>query len=226
MAPATCGGGGIPGRCGLPDGGTCKALTCGQQGVTCGPAGDGCGNLLNCGMCPAGQTCGGGGVPGQCGSPDAGSCQPVSCVAQGLNCGPTGDGCGNQINCGTCPAGQACGGGGVSGKCGAPDSGTCSPVSCSAQGLACGAAGDGCGNLIQCGSCPSGQTCGGGGVAGQCGGGGTVIGCIPLTCPDQHLNCGPAGDGCGNLIQCGACSGGLTCGGGGTPGVCGSMIIK
>jgi hypothetical protein len=225
MAPATCGGGGVAGKCGSPDGGACKPLTCGQQGVGCGPAGDGCGNLLSCGTCPAGQSCGGGGVPGQCGSPDSGACQPVSCLAQGLNCGPTGDGCGNQISCGTCPAGQACGGGGVPGKCGAPDSGTCVPSTCQLQNIACGPTGDGCGSLIQCGNCPTGQTCGGGGVTGQCGAP-TTIGCVPLTCAQQNLNCGPAGDGCGNLIQCGTCSGTDTCGGAGTPGVCGTMIIR
>jgi hypothetical protein len=37
------------------------------------------------------------------------------------------------------------------------------------QGIACGPAGDGCGNEIQCGTCTSPDTCGGGGTAGQCG---------------------------------------------------------
>ncbi|HSQ64556.1 MAG TPA: hypothetical protein VLM85_15135, partial [Polyangiaceae bacterium] len=39
---------------------SCTPLTCAQQNVQCGPAGDGCGNLLNCGPCVAPQTCGGG----------------------------------------------------------------------------------------------------------------------------------------------------------------------
>jgi hypothetical protein len=222
----SCGGGGVAGQCGLPDAGSCKPLTCAQQGVGCGPSGDGCGNLLACGTCPAGTSCGGGGVPGQCGSPDSGTCQALSCSQQGLNCGLSGDGCGNEINCGTCPAGQACGGGGVPGQCGAPDSGACAPTTCAAQGIACGPTGDGCGNLIQCGTCPTGQTCGGGGVAGQCGSIPTSS-CVPLTCAQQGFNCGPAGDGCGNLIaSCGTCTSGLTCGGGGTPGVCGGNIIK
>ena len=38
--------------------------------------------------------------------------------------------------------------------------------------------------------------------------------CKPLTCQDQGLECGPAGDGCGNTIQdCGQCGPGLRCGG-------------
>ena len=46
----------------------CTSLTCPQQGFNCGAAGDGCGNLLNCGSCSAPQTCGGGGQPGVCGN--------------------------------------------------------------------------------------------------------------------------------------------------------------
>ena len=48
------------------------------------------------------------------------TCTPITCAAQGLNCGQTGDGCGNTINCGTCTGGQTCGGGGPSGVCGTP----------------------------------------------------------------------------------------------------------
>jgi hypothetical protein len=41
------------------------------------------------------------------------TCTPRTCMAAGANCGPIGDGCGGMLNCGTCPAGQTCGGGGV-----------------------------------------------------------------------------------------------------------------
>jgi hypothetical protein len=131
--------------------------SCAQQGAQCGPASDGCGNVIQCGTCPAGQICGGGGTPNVCFMP---SCTPTTCAAQGVSCGPTGDGCGNVIQCGTCPAGQICGGGGTPSVCG---NGTCSPTTCAAQGVSCGPTGDGCGNVIQCGTCPAGQTCGGGG---------------------------------------------------------------
>jgi hypothetical protein len=201
---------------------SCKPLTCGQQSIGCGPAGDGCGNPLDCGPCTAPFTCGGGGVPGQCGAPDAGSCTPLTCGQQKIGCGPAGDGCGNPIDCGPCAAPLTCGGGGVPGQCGAPDAGSCSPLTCAQQNISCGPAGDGCGNLLQCGPCTAPLTCGGGGVSGQCG----AIeagGCKPLTCQAQSISCGPAGDGCGNLLQCGTCIMPQTCGGGGRPGQCGGI---
>jgi hypothetical protein len=163
--PATCGGGGTPGMCGHPDGGSCTPLTCAQQNINCGPAGDGCGNEIQCGSCATGQTCGGGGTPGQCGTP----CKPLTCAQQNLSCGPAGDGCGNQIDCGTCTPPATCGGGGVPGQCGLLDGGgNCKPLTCAAQNISCGPAGDGCGGLLQCGSCSAGQSCGGGGTPGQC----------------------------------------------------------
>jgi hypothetical protein len=193
----------IGGTCRPPDGGLCAPTSCVQQGIQCGAAGDGCGNALNCGTCTAPQTCGGCGVPGQCCSPDASSCSPLTCAQQNIACGPAGDGCGRAIDCGPCPP---------------PDGGTsCSPSTCFAQNIGCGPAGDGCGNLLDCGPCPTGLTCGCGGVSGQCCGGGT---CVPQTCASLHLNCGPAGDGCGGLLDCGACSNGMVCGII-LPGVCG-----
>ena len=197
--------------CVAPDVPSCTPKTCTDQMIGCGPAGDGCGGPLDCGLCPAGQTCGGGGTPSQCGAP---SCTPINCLAQGLSCGPAGDGCGNPLNCGSCPMGQTCGGGGKAGVCGNQ---MCTPKTCTDQGLNCGPAGDGCGLPLDCGACPSGKTCGGGGVPGNCG----SPSCTPKTCLSQGLDCGPAGDGCGGLLQCGVCTAPQTCGGGGTPGVCG-----
>jgi hypothetical protein len=46
--------------------------------------------------------------------------------------------------------------------------------------------------------------------------------CQPQTCPSLGYQCGPAGDGCGNVIQCGPCPSGETCGGGGQANICGS----
>ena len=45
-------------------------------------------------------------------------------------------------------------------------------------------------------------------------------GCVPSTCAQLGRNCGQNDDGCGNTVACGTCTDG-TCGGGGTPGVCG-----
>ena len=219
-SPQTSGGGGQPGQCGYPDAGTCTPKTCPQQNISCGPAGDGCGGQLSCGTCNSPQTCGGGG-PNQCGYPDGGSCTPLTCPQQNINCGPAGDGCGNLLQCGTCTPPQTCGGGGTPGQCGTP--GSCTPTTCPAQNISCGPAGDGCGGLLQCGTCTPPQTCGGGGTPGQCGGGEAGT-CTPLTCAQQNFSCGPAGDGCGGLLQCGTCTPPQTCGGGGVAGQCGGVL--
>jgi hypothetical protein len=97
----------------------------------------------------------------------------------------------------------------------------CNPETCAEQHIECGPAGDGCGNLIQCGSCSGGQACGGGG-AGKCGTETTTM-CTPQTCAGQKIQCGPAGDGCGNELQCGNCATGQICGFS-TPGQCGGMV--
>ena len=192
----------------------CVPKKCTDLGINCGPAGDGCGKAIDCGVCTVpGQTCGGGGTPSVCGAP---VCPPIGCAAQGIECGPAGDGCGNLISCGSCPTGQTCGGGGKPGVCGSQ---MCTPLTCAQQNIGCGPAGNGCGVLIDCGSCPAGQTCGGGGKPGQCG----APPCTPKTCAGLGVNCGPAADGCNGLLQCGTCMVPQTCGGGtpGTPGVCG-----
>ncbi len=213
VSPQTCGGGGQPGQCG---GTPCVTRTCAQQGISCGPAGDGCGGPLSCGNCTPPQTCGGGGTPGTCGAP---SCTPITCASQNINCGPAGNGCGGVIpSCGMCVFPQTCGGGGQPGQCGLADGGACQPRTCAAQMIQCGPAGDGCGNLLDCGMCTFPQTCGGGGMPGICGG----PNCTPTTCAAQGLNCGPAGNGCGGQLDCGMCVAPQTCGGGGTPGVCGA----
>jgi hypothetical protein len=180
----------------------CNPLTCPQQGVGCGPAGDGCGGQLDCGSCTAPLTCGGGGVAGQCGAPDGGTCQKQTCQQQGLQCGQTGDGCGNSLDCGVCTSPAAC----VAGQCVVPDSGSCVASTCQQQGLQCGAAGDGCGNPLDCGPCASPALC----VGGQC-----ITpdsgACLPATCSQQSLQCGQAGDGCGGVVDCGPCPPGSAC---------------
>ncbi|MDI1442523.1 hypothetical protein [Polyangium sp. 6x1] len=75
-------------------------------GKSCG-ASNGCGGKCGSGSCPAGTTCGGGGVAYQCG-----------CTAQcsGKACGAP-DGCGGICTGGACPYGQGCGAAGVPGQC-------------------------------------------------------------------------------------------------------------
>lgn len=56
----------------------------------------------------------------------------------------------------------------------------CSPLSCAETG--CGEHGDGCGGVLNCGSC-----------------------CVPRTCADVSYQCGLHDDGCGGSLNCGSC---------------------
>ncbi|MDP9002159.1 MAG: hypothetical protein M3O46_18865, partial [Myxococcota bacterium] len=215
----------------------CVPKSCAALGLTCGMNGDGCDGVIDCGSCPAGQFCGGGGyskcgtgMDGGTNSDGGSSCQPVTCAALGYNCGKTGDGCGTVLDCGSCVSPQYCGGGGFN-TCGTgtPDGGPpCTPKTCATLNYNCGAAGDGCGGALQCGTCTPPQFCGGGGYD-TCGGmvppvlpdGAPGLPCTPLTCAALGFNCGPAGDGCGGRLDCGTCNGTDICGGAGKPGVCG-----
>ncbi|HEY8073502.1 MAG TPA: carboxypeptidase-like regulatory domain-containing protein, partial [Labilithrix sp.] len=135
-------------------------------------------------------------------------CMPKSCMDQSIGCGGAGDGCGNAIDCGTCPLGQTCGGGGIPSQCGAP---ACTPKTCSA-GM-CGKLGDGCGGTLDCGMCMTG-TCGGAGPN-MCG----MAMCMPGSCPAPAMGsaCGPVADGCGGVNNC-PCPMGVPC----VNGVCGT----
>jgi len=89
---------------------TCTPKTCADLDGTagskhCGPAvPDGCGGTLNCGECPAPNSCGGGGTPNVCG------CTPKSCDELGKSCGSHSDGCGGIVRCGPdCPGPGYCG---------------------------------------------------------------------------------------------------------------------
>ena len=174
----TGGGTGGSGGGGTSDGGpidtfTCaNPLTCARQGFNCGPAGDGCGALLDCGTCTAPESCGAM-EPGVCGLgvavlPDGGTtCVAKTCATQGFNCGPAGDGCGRSLNCGTCSGLDSCGGGGASGVCGRP---ACTPKTCAQLDAGCGIQGDGCGGATpSCGTCSAPDVCGGAGVLNHCG---------------------------------------------------------
>jgi len=198
---------------------SCKPKTCAEAGINCGPLGDGCGGLLDCGKCVEPEFCGGGGKPSVCGTAP---CTKKTCAELGATCGLQGDGCGGLIDCGTCVAPATCGGGGVPNTCGSPpkpDGGSCTPKTCVAMGFDCGPVADGCGALVDCGKCTSG-TCGGGGFPNKCGS--STSPCLKKTCADWGANCGPVSDGCGGITpSCGTCTSPDICGGGGTPSVCG-----
>jgi len=206
-----------------PVGPGCKPKTCADLKANCGPVGDGCGAIVNCGTCKSDETCGGGGVASQCGKP---ACSPKTCKDLGVECGPVGDGCGNLIaSCGTCDGGT-CGAGGPS-KCGASsalDGGACVPTKTTCVAGDCGPIANGCGGLVNCPTtCPAGQTCGGGGIPSLCG----APPCVKKTCAGVGANCGFIADGCGGVVNCwgagAVCPPGQTCGGAGAPNVCGTV---
>lgn len=213
------GGGDADAGSGDPDAGSegCGQRTCASAGAECGPIGDGCSSILQCGTCSAPETCGGGGEASVCGG-NGGGCVPRTCDDLGAECGPVGDGCGNVVECGTCADGLVCGGGGAS-RCGLPPGVDCTPLTCADVGATCGQVADGCGGLTaDCGTCTGNDVCGGAGPN-LCGPLGDA--CVPATCQDLGANCGQVADGCGGLTaDCGACTGGDICGGGGLN-VCG-----
>jgi hypothetical protein len=212
---------------------TCQPLSCRTLGRECGPGSDGCGGALSCGACTTpptsecvdSQTRRSYGAPGTCTA--AGkcryvftdlacpsgcavgrceSCQPTTCAAKGVQCGPLDDGCGGTLGCGGCGTASApactsattsrtfslpgsCTAGGTCtfvtqdtacpGGCDAATGRckVCVPATCQALGKNCGTLPDGCGGTLNCGTtCPTGQTCGGGGVANVCGPAGSCVG--------------------------------------------------
>ena len=214
----SCGGDGLANVCGsAPDSGACTPTNCTQgQYRYCGVIGDGCGGKVDCGGCSTGQGCGAGGIEHLCGyAPDSGACVATTCIhASDRYCGVIGDGCGGKVDCGGCPGAASCGGGGLERVCGyAPDTGGCTRTLCAqAGGQYCGVISDGCGGKMDCGGCPTGQSCGGRGMANLCGAPTGTPGCG--TCATASGNyCGTIGDGCGGTLTCDAqCPTGQTCG--------------
>ena len=102
---------------------------------------------------------------------DATVCTLVTCASSGASCGPIGDGCGGDVDCGTCTAPDFCGGDGTLFECGGGSgSGACVARTCAQAGANCGVIADGCGTLTaSCGTCGSGELCGANGSANACG---------------------------------------------------------
>jgi hypothetical protein len=143
----------------------------------------------------------------------------ASCGSSGESTFPGGDGIDSGID------NSESGVSGFGKSDGGPTSagGTCKPLTCKDLGVNCGPAGDGCGGKIECGTCTSPATCGGGGKPSVCGG---TAACIPRTCAQQKVACGPAGDGCGGTLpNCGTCPAPEFCGGGGAS-QCGGGLIN
>ena len=77
----------------------------------------------------------------------------------------------------------------------------CDATACTVANANCGSVIDSCGNAQDCGTCPTGSTCGVF-TPNQC-----STTCTPQTCP-ANANCGYLSDGCGGILDC---SGGNTC---------------
>jgi hypothetical protein len=93
---------------------------------------------------------------------------------------------------------------------------SCKKKTCTTANATCGQVADGCGGLLDCGTCTAPASCGGGGTPNQCG---SI--CKQTTCGAKGANCGIIGDGCGGTLTCGVCTSPAVCGGGGTANVCG-----
>lgn len=161
--PETCGGSGTDNVCGCAN--SDDQALCAGEGATCGtvnvfdPA---CGiqRDVQCGGCPAPQTCGGGGVANSCGCMES---EADFCARLSATCGTLDalDICGVQrsVDCGGCMGPlESCGAGGVPNQCGCDAS-----TVCSQRGAECGMVdfSNGCTNVgtIDCGTCGANGSC-------------------------------------------------------------------
>lgn len=153
--PSSCGVGGC-GRTGMV---TCQGgvlvNSCAQgapaaNDATCNGSDDDCDGLADDDYVPSATACG----LGVCASTGT-----VECLA-----GTTVDLCVP----GSPQASDPCGGGDE--DCdGLTDEDCCVPATCAGAEASCGLTGDGCGGVLDCGSCAAPETCGGGGVSNVCG---------------------------------------------------------
>ena len=194
---------------------TCEAALVGKPQGYCGYLADGCGGqIANCATtCTGTDTCGGGGTPDVCGH------GTVACVPKDPGClrhdlrphqrwlrGRSWTAAAARL---LRPVVVAA----VPGQCGAP---VCQPKTCQGVGANCGSMPDGCGGTLTCGGCrrQHSQVCN----ANQC----QDVVCQPKTAAQVCTGlCGPQSDGCSGTVNCGGCTAPNTCGGGGTPSVCG-----
>ncbi len=123
----------------------------------------------------------------------------------------------------------------------APEAGPCDAFTCDDYGAECGVVDDGCGQLLQCGTCDDDALCTSGtcvtptapqacvpGADVACACGGALVGaqtcladgsgfdacrcdCDALDCADYGAECGVVDDGCGSLLQCGGCDADEVC---------------
>lgn len=210
----------------------CIPKTCASLGnYGCGLWRDGCGKTINCGVCSASQNC----VYGKCQT----TCVAKTCASLGnYQCGDWRDGCGKTIDCGNCFSGQNCLAGKCVASCAShaakkcyggnlywynscnvkeelaqscgvdelTDNYQCASTWIQRQTLKKGCANNGCYkssqwfNVSNC--APSGKICANGVCAANC---------QRSSCANLGYACGNTNDGCGKILNCGACASGKIC---------------
>jgi len=179
--------------------------TCIQLGAECGELRNTCGLFVDCGTCPAGKICNAG--THRCEACPAG----LKCADLGFQCGEVWLGCGaktSTTNCGTCPASETCN---TTLHVCEP---RCTPAPkaeiCAARGAECDPVSDGCGGMVNCGACPTGQQCGISGLGNRCSAPPPSVNCISFgyEClrPGEKLTTA-----CGETVSCGTCPTGQVC---------------
>ena len=160
------GGGGDGGAMMSTDMAGCTPSNICLAGVSCGSIDNGCGKLISCGECTVANTC-------SSTSANKCACVPKTCNGVGASCGSYPDGCGRVLDCWP-PGTSSCGPGSSNGSCGGGGpytcgkNGACTKLTACPMG-ACGDIPDGCDDVLHCGSCPTGQICGGRGQPNRCG---------------------------------------------------------
>jgi hypothetical protein len=226
-----------PNKCGDALTAMCTPLSAAELCAgKCGAVSDHCSGVVICGaanggvVCGAGQLC----IDAAC-SGTAATCTALTCEAKGHQCGVDGDGCGGQLDCGSCDVGQECKYASSGNRCQTAVVVSCTQLTAAAACAGtCGIVGDGCGGQIDCQAnvqtaCPGGTSCGGGGQPGVCGSGQACVQLpIATACAGK---CGSQSDGCGAAYNCDSSNGGQTCdtaggelcGGSGVANVCGKV---
>jgi hypothetical protein len=191
----------------------CVPVAC-SGGPSCGSQANGCGGTMNCGCTNLpGQTCGGGGVPGQCGPPvvavSALTLNPSTVISGNSSIGTV------TLNMAAPAGGALVGLSSTNSFVTVPDFITVAAGQTSGSFTA-NTAFFTSGQVFAEISAAKGDT-----VNAYMTVNAATGSCTPSTCANLGKNCGSLSDGCGGTLTCGSCSSPLTCGGGGVANVCG-----